>query len=155
MTATTIDTSAPPEVVHATLCDPDTYPEWLVGARHIRGVDDDWPSEGSAFHHTIGFGPLQIRDRTSVVRNRAPHELVLHAHLGPLGSALVRITVARNPDGGSHIAFEEEPAHGVMRVLWNPVTRPLVGVSLWGRNAVSLQSLRALTEARSQVAPAP
>jgi hypothetical protein len=149
VTATTIDTAAPPEVVHATLSDPETYPEWLVGARHIRGIDPDWPREGSAFHHTIGFGPVKIDDDTSVVRNRAPSELVLHAHLGPLGSAIVRITVARNGDGGSHIAFEEEPTGGVMRALWNPVTRPLVGLSLWGRNAVSLQSLRALTEART------
>jgi hypothetical protein len=154
VTATALDVAAPPEAVHATLCDARTYPEWLVGARHIRRVDDDWPAEGSAFHHTIGVGPFTISDRTAVVRNRAPSELVLHAFLGPLGSALVRMTVAPSPDGGSHVAFEEEPAGGVLHTLWNPITRPLVGFCLWGRNAISLQALRALTEARAREARA-
>lgn len=149
MTATTIDIDASPEAVHATLVDATSYPEWLVGARHIRGVDESWPAPDAAFHHTIGWGPVKVRDHTSVVRNQPPAELVLNAGLGPLGSARVRFTVSRNPDGGSHVAFEEEPVGGVVRALWNPVTRPLVGLSIWGRNAISLQSLRALAEERT------
>ncbi|HEY6533685.1 MAG TPA: SRPBCC family protein [Acidimicrobiales bacterium] len=152
MTATTIDVDAPPAAVHATLIDAESYPRWLVGARHIRGVDADWPTPGSSFHHTLGWGPVTIRDRTRVVRNEPPHELVLHAFMGPLGSARVHITVAANPDGGSHVAFEEEPSGGLVRALWNPLTRPLVGISLWGRNAISLQSLRDLAEERSATA---
>jgi uncharacterized protein YndB with AHSA1/START domain len=150
VTATTIDVAAPPEVVHATLVDAESYPDWLVGARRIRRVEPGWPAIGSAFHHTLGWGPLAIRDRTSVERDQPPNELVLHAGMGPLGSARVRFTVAPNPDGGSHVAFEEEPVGGVARALWNPITRPLVSLSLWGRNAVSLQSLRAVAEERAR-----
>ena len=149
MTATTLDVAVAPAVLFDTLTDVEAYPEWLVGARHIRRTDDAWPAEGSGFDHTLGWGPVRIHDRTTVVRFAPPHELVLHARMGPLGAARVRFTVTASPDG-SQLALEEEPTNGLTRALWNPLTRPVVGLGFWGRNAISLQSLRALVEDRAQ-----
>ncbi len=150
MTTTAIGIDAPPEVVFATVADPETYPRWLVGAKHIRGVEPHWPAPGSSFHHAVGFGPFTIRDRTTVLVNEAPKVLVLLARVGALGAARVRFTVTEQADGGAHLAIEEEPATGAVRALWNPLTRPLVAAGLWGRNAVSLQALRALAEDRAR-----
>jgi uncharacterized protein YndB with AHSA1/START domain len=150
MTCTALGIDAPPEVVFATLTDVDAYPRWLVGAKYIRRISDGWPAAGSSFAHAVGFGPLTIKDRTTVIDHQPPQLLVLLAGVGPLGSARVRFTVTADGDGGSHLSVEEEPATGALRALWNPVTRPLVAVGLWGRNAISLQSLRALAEDRAR-----
>jgi hypothetical protein len=141
---------AAPEVTFGVLVDPTTYPEWLVGAKRIRDLDGAWPAPGSAFHHSVGVGPLRIDDRTHVVACDAPHVLVLEAGIGPLGRARVRFTIGPDGRGGSHLAIEEEPAAGPLRLLWNPLTRPLVAASLWGRNALSLQALRRVVEERSR-----
>ncbi len=42
------------------MTDPTTYPEWLLGARAIRDVDEGWPEAGTAFRHVIGFPPLLV-----------------------------------------------------------------------------------------------
>jgi uncharacterized protein YndB with AHSA1/START domain len=150
VTTTALGIDAPPEVVFATLVDADAYPQWLVGAKHIRRVTSTWPAPGSSFHHSIGFGPLAIKDSTTVVDNQSPRLLVLLAGIGPLGSARVRFTVTPDGEGGSHLSVEEEPTTGPLKALWNPATRPLVAFGLWGRNAASLQALRALAEDRAR-----
>jgi uncharacterized protein YndB with AHSA1/START domain len=149
VTTSALGIAAPPEITFATICDAETYPQWLVGAHHIRSVDDDWPAPGSSFHHALGLGPVTlVRDRTTVLEIHEPRVLVLLARIGPVGAARVRFTVTAT-DTGSHLAIEEEPAAGILRALWNPVTRPAVGFGLWGRNAASLQALRALVEERA------
>jgi hypothetical protein len=148
VTTSALGIDAPIEVTFATVCDVDCYPTWLVGAHHIRGVDDDWPEPGSSFRHAVGVGPFTIRDRTTVLEIREPSVLVLLARIGPLGSARVRFTVTAT-ETGSHLAIEEQPASGVLRALWNPLTRPAVAIGLWGRNAASLQALRSLVEERA------
>jgi uncharacterized protein YndB with AHSA1/START domain len=130
---------ASPAEVFAVLVDPATYPEWLVGARRIRSVDDDWPAPGSSFRHTIGWGPARIPGSTSVRRCVAPLELVLSAGMGPLGEASVRFELEATGDG-TLVRLEELPASGPVRVAWRLVGPP-VGALLWGRNAVSLGSL--------------
>lgn len=152
MTTSTLGIDAPAEVVFDTLVDAEAYPQWLVGAKHIRAVDDDWPAPGSSFHHALGVGPLTVRDHTTVLLAIAPHTLVLLARIGPLGTAKVRFTVTPTDDG-SHLAIEEEPASGALRAMWHPITRPLAAVLLWGRNAASLQALRALAEDRARARP--
>lgn len=150
MTTSALGIDAPPEVVHATITDAESYPRWLVGARAIRRVAPEWPEVGSQFDHTVGFRPVTIADHTTVLECRAPNLLVLLAGVGPLGSARVRFTVTPDGQGGSHLSIEEEPATGVLRFLWNPLTRPVLALSLWGRNAISLQALRALAEERAR-----
>ena len=152
MTTSALGIAAPAEVVYDTLVDAEAYPQWLVGAKHIRSVDGDWPDPGSSFHHAVGAGPLTVRDRTTVLLAMPPHTLVLLARVGPLGAARVRFTVTTTEDG-SHVAIEEEPASGPLRAMWNPMTRPLVAVLLWGRNAASLQAFRALAEDRARARP--
>ncbi len=46
---------AAPEAVFAVLSDPETYPEWLAGAQHIRQVDDRFPRRGRS--STTRSGP--------------------------------------------------------------------------------------------------
>jgi hypothetical protein len=150
VTTTALGIDAPADVVHATLVDAEAYPQWLVGAKYIRHVSGTWPAPGSAFHHAVGIGPLTIKDTTTVIDERAPRLLVLLAGIGPLGSARVRFTVTPDGEGGSHLSVEEEPATGPLKLLWNPLTRPLVAFGLWGRNAVSLQAFRALAEDRAR-----
>jgi uncharacterized protein YndB with AHSA1/START domain len=150
VTTSALGLAAPVEVTFDVVCDAALYPEWLVGAHRIREVDDDWPMPGSSFHHSLGVGPLTlVRDRTTVLEVHPPHALVLLARIGPLGSARVRFTVTPT-ETGSHLAIEEVPASGVLRALWNPLTRPAVGLGLWGRNEVSLQALRAIVEERAR-----
>jgi carbon monoxide dehydrogenase subunit G len=142
---------ASPETVFAVLCDPAWYPDWLVGAKHIRGIDEAWPAIGAAFHHTVGVGPLRLRGSTSVLAQRAPRRLDLRAGIGPLGAARVRFVI--EPDGdGSRLTIEEEPDRGIVRLLWSTPARPLLVTGLWGRNVVSMSALRDRIEA---VAAAP
>lgn len=142
-----VEVDATPEEVFEVLSDPTTYPEWLVGAKAIRSVDEDWPAVGSRFHHRIGLGgPLTIPGSTSVRRSEPPELLELGAGMGPFGEAKVRFRLRRR-DRRTHLAIEEEPRRGIARTGW-AVLRPLMLVGLWGRNEVSLASLRDLVERR-------
>mgnify|MGYP003116254399 CR=1 FL=1 len=151
MTTTEIDIDAPPALTHAVLVDADTYPQWLVGAKRIRRVEPGWPAEGSGFLHAVGFGPVTVKDRTSVLRHPDDSELELEASIGVAGSARGRFRITALGGGTrSPLRVDEEPASGPMRALWSTPARPLVWLGFWGRNAVSLQSLRALIEERRQ-----
>lgn len=39
--------------VFAILADGWLYASWVVGAAHIRAVDEGWPDVGSRIHHNI------------------------------------------------------------------------------------------------------
>jgi carbon monoxide dehydrogenase subunit G len=133
--------NAPTAVAFDVVADADWYPEWLVGAQHIRGIDDDWPRPGSAFHHVVGVGPLRVKGSTSVLGIERPRTLELRAGIGPFGAARVRFTL--DPEGsGTRITVEEEPDRGVIRVLWSTPLRKLLALGLWCRNAVSLEAMR-------------
>jgi uncharacterized protein YndB with AHSA1/START domain len=141
----TISIDAPLDRVSDVINDPRTYPDWLLGAQQIRGVDRHWPEPGSRFHHTVGAGPLRVSDHTTVLRAEAPHELELLAHVGPLGAA--RVTFVLH-DRGDHtdVELREVPDGGLMRVLWSTLGRVALGLGIWGRNEASLQQLKAYVE---------
>ncbi len=139
---------ADPEAVFRVLEKPDTYPDWLVGARRITRVEDSWPEVGSKFSHRIGFGPLVVPGSTSVRVFDRPSELVLGAGMGILGEAVVRFRLAAVP-GGTEVTLEETLVRGVVRAAGGKF-RSLVGTVLWGRNAVSLSSLERLVLPRGQ-----
>jgi uncharacterized protein YndB with AHSA1/START domain len=160
--ATEVDIDAPRAAVFGVLTEPSTYPDWLVGARRIRRIDGEWPQPGSSFHHSVGFGPLLIHDRTEVVGLERPSLLVLDARAGPLGRAGVRFRLL--PTGtGTHLRMNEEPWSGPLRQAWRATGLPVVGPPLgallrrvmWGRNALSLEHLRDLVEARVEAGPGP
>jgi hypothetical protein len=112
-------------------------------------VEPHWPSPGSSFHHAIGFGPLTVRDRTTVLANDGVGHFVLRARIRHVAAMRISFTVTARGDGESHLAMEEEVVDA--SAVWcNPLTQPLVGIALWGRNAVSLQELRALVEDRAR-----
>jgi uncharacterized protein YndB with AHSA1/START domain len=140
VTETTIDASM--ERVWGAVVDATTYPQWLVGAQQIRATDDDWPEPGSSFHHTVGAGPLRLRDRTEVVSIDPPHQLVLRAYLSMFGSATVTIDVDDQSPHRTRLRMTEAPASGIMRTLWRLGGRQALRLTLWGRNVESLEQLK-------------
>lgn len=141
MTATSLEISAPRAAVFAAIIDPLTYPEWLLGARTIRDVDDGWPRPGTAFRHVIGFPPVLIPG-SSTSRRVVPDELFeLGAGMGPLGEARVRFSLRDASSGGTVVEVDEQFVAGPAGWSWR-FARPAVAALIWGRNAMSLESLQ-------------
>ena len=135
---------ASPESVFDMLAEPRTYPEWLVGAQHIRGVDADFPSQGTEFAHSVGpTSATTIDDSTEALLVDRPHRLTLLARAGPL-HAHVDMLVEPSPDG-SVVRFRERP------VGWAMILTPLLRPSLAARNIESLRRLAALVEGYSPI----
>jgi uncharacterized protein YndB with AHSA1/START domain len=138
-TSTHIDAS--PERVFDVLDDARTYEFWVVGCKDIREVDRDWPAEGSAFHHSVGLGPLTVKDSTTIVERERPHRLELRARARPAGIARVRFEVA--PSGaGAQVTIEEAPIEGLPAKLHNPAQDHLIH----RRNQETLRRLKWLAE---------
>jgi uncharacterized protein YndB with AHSA1/START domain len=121
--------------VFATIVDPQTYPHWLVGARDIRSVDDEWPRPGSAFHHRVGLvGPLKIADLSKVVEIDEPTLLTLEVRARPLGRGLATFRLGPSPAGdhGCLVVLEEIPlgllSH--LQPILDPITERRNGLSL-------------------------
>lgn len=131
-----------PEEAWAIVADPRTYPRWLVGAKEILSVDDDWPAAGTSFRHRVGVaGPLTTQDSTTVRYVDEGRLLVLEARARPFGRAHVEIEV-RPSTGGAEIAIRE----GVMAPL-TPLTGPMQPL-IMARNTKSLRQIRDLPEVR-------
>jgi uncharacterized protein YndB with AHSA1/START domain len=136
-----IQVNVTPEAVFGVLADPRSFARWVVGSRKIRGADPDWPAAGTSFDHTVGLGPLKLADTTSVKRSEYPRLLELLVRARPFTRAVVRIEL-RPVVGGTVVAMDEHPADGRSRIVFNPLTQPLVRL----RNAESLRRLKALAE---------
>jgi uncharacterized protein YndB with AHSA1/START domain len=137
------------ERVFDALCDPRTYPQWLIGAKEIRAIDDDWPEPGSRFHHRVGIvGPLTIDDTTKVLELEPPRLLVLEVRARPFGRGQARFEVHPH-EQGSEIVLEEHPI-GALR----PFVR-LLDPMIAGRNAASLRKLAAVVEDGALERPEP
>ncbi len=119
--------------------DPRTYPEWLVGCREIRSVDDAWPEEGSGFHHRVGVvGPMTLPDSTEVLEVDAPHLLALRVRARPFITARVEFRLEPtmiDGDPATRISITEFPV-GPFAPL-RPVLDPLISA----RNRTSLNAL--------------
>ena len=140
---------APPDRVFSTLSDAWLLPVWVVGATHIRDVDDTWPKPGSMVHHQVGAWPLAISDVTAVVECTPPTRLVLQGRAWPFGEVYIELTV--EPQGaGSLVTMGEAPSYGAARILDNPLQRWVLS----RRNRECLQRLRAMVENRRQVSVA-
>jgi len=125
------------------LADPTSYPEWLVGAQLIRGVDDEFPAPGSDFHHAVGASEsASVPDRTTSMEAAPGRLLTLKVRARPFFEGLVRFRLAP-VDGGTEVAVSETPV-GPLRLL-APLVQPLIVA----RNARSLDKLRDLVESRS------
>lgn len=126
--------------VFKALIRPETYPEWLVGCREIRDVDETWPEVGSSFHHRVGLiGPVTIPDSTSVREIETDRMLSLEVRARPFVKAQATFTLEdEGHDDGqevTRITLEEVPL-GALESL-----KPLLDPLLAGRNIASLNAL--------------
>jgi uncharacterized protein YndB with AHSA1/START domain len=136
--------SVPPDRVFAVLNDGWLYGLWVVGASHIRDVDDAWPQAGARIYHAFGPWPLLVRDQTTMLESDPPHRLVLQARAWPAGQARIEVTATPRA-GGSLVELNEYPVSGLGALLHNPLADKL----LYRRNVESLARLAALVERRS------
>jgi uncharacterized protein YndB with AHSA1/START domain len=128
--------NAVPERVFSVLADPHSYDQWVVGAQEIRHADASWPREGSRLYHSIGIGPVKLKDNTKVVDSSPPSYLHLEARARPFGIAHVEFHVTAS-DGGSHVRLREYVVSPHFLAALNPLLAPLVR----RRNAATLSRL--------------
>ncbi len=137
---------APIDAVASVLSDPRTYDGVVVGSRRVRWFDAAWPAPGSRFHHTVGFGPVTIRDHTEVLTDDLPARLELATGIRPLGvlRAVFRLTEER---GRTRVEMTEGPLSGPVTRIWSWPLEALTRV----RNQATLRRLGDLATARAQV----
>lgn len=130
--------------VFAVLADGWLYPLWVVGASHMRHVDDDWPAVGSRIHHSVGPWPLDIEDVTKVTAVQPDRMLELDARVWPTGAARVRLTLEPVGKNQTRVTmgeiFERGPAREVPQPLQAAMMRP--------RNVEALRRLADIAEHR-------
>ena len=134
-----IEIDTPPERVWEVLANPESFDDWVVGAKDVRDADDTWPAVGSKLHHSSGVGPLTIDDETRVEASEPPHRLVLHAQRGAAGSFRVTLELRATP-AGTKLWMSEEPVAGLADHV--PGTESAVHL----RNDISLERLKGLAE---------
>jgi len=135
---------ADPRSVFAVLADGWSYPLWVVGATHMRQVDQNWPEVGARLHHSVGAWPLSLEDRTEVIDILPGHRLELRAHAWPTGVARVVIQLQARGEG-TLVTMTERAERGPGSFVPGPLQDLLLGP----RNAESLQRLRAIAENRA------
>ncbi|MBA3347515.1 MAG: SRPBCC family protein [Actinobacteria bacterium] len=139
-----IEIAASPIAVFGVLSDASAYAHWVVGAKEIRGAHPGFPKPGTRFFHTVGVGPLRLKDHTTVIELEHPRRLGLEANLKGLGSALVTLTLHAE-GAGSRVVMTERPSRGLPLRLGHK----LGNVLLRGRNFLSLERLKELVESRA------
>ncbi len=135
---------APPQAVWEVLADPPSYEEWVVGTTGIRDHDPAWPTPGTEFHHKIGLGPLNVKDKTVALEANPPRRLLMNVRVLPVGHGIVAFELEES-GSGTLVTMGEQPAGGPVKLLW-PVFGPLVKL----RNAETLRRLKDLAESRHQ-----
>lgn len=138
-----IDIAAPPERLFEVFEDARYYGHWVLGARKIRGWDDDWPAVGSRFHHTQGIPPLTIDDHSILEVNDPPHTFQLLAKARPAGT--FRVTLKCSPNAtGTHVTMIEEPGDRLTALFFSPLAHLMAR----GRNEACLKRLKDIAEGR-------
>jgi ribosome-associated toxin RatA of RatAB toxin-antitoxin module len=123
--------------VYDTLIDADRYPEWLVGARHVR-VTTNWPESGSSFEHEVGAGPFEVHDVTTATGGDPGHTLDLRVRARPMLEADVHFEIRAEDRRSCEVVMVEQPV-GRFRVI-APLVAPLIRL----RNDRSLERLASL-----------
>jgi uncharacterized protein YndB with AHSA1/START domain len=136
---------ASPEDVFDVLEDAEAYPQWVVGARRLRGVDRRWPRVGSRFHHALGAPGVELKDSSKVLRREPPHLLELEVRLRPAGVGRVMLRVKKLRRGRSKVTMIERFTGGPLSRVPRLFTAPAIGA----RNVWSLRRLRRLVERRA------
>lgn len=132
---------APPARVYDTLLDPSTYPKWVVGAKHLRGVDVNWPRRGARFHHRVGVGPAQLADNTKLLDTIRDRRVVLEVRIRTLAKGVVSFDLKPKSRGRkTKVVMTEHLTEGPLSWLHHPFVSAGIAV----RNAISLRKLRRL-----------
>ncbi|HZU39433.1 MAG TPA: SRPBCC domain-containing protein [Solirubrobacteraceae bacterium] len=135
---------AGPHEVFEVLADPWAYSSWVTGTAEIRGADSDWPRPGAALHHSVGAGPLRLRDDARVLEAEPPAMLRLLARARPLPSATVTLHLQGEGDA-TRVVMIEHPTSRIASLLLGPLGHAMLAV----RNHESLRRLKALAESRA------
>lgn len=108
---------APADTVFGVLSDPAAYQRFVVGTKRVRRFDPRWPEAGTELHHTVGVGPLAMRDKTVSVRCDPPTNLVERPHIRPF---LVTETVFELEERGDDtlLRLHEYAVGGPLAPLW-------------------------------------
>ncbi len=137
---------APPKNVYETLLDASAYPQWVVGAKELRGVDRKWPRKGARFHHKVGAGPVGLADSTKIKDKKANRRVVLEVRTRPLGVGEVELDLKPKRRGRkTKVVMTEHFTRGPLS--W--IRSPLMTAGIAARNAVSLRRLRRLVASRT------
>jgi uncharacterized protein YndB with AHSA1/START domain len=134
--------NAPLSRVWAVLADGWTYPGWVVGATHMRAVDDGWPAVGTFLHHSVGPWPLVMSDKTEVLAVEPERLLELKARLWPLGAARIRLELSSVDATRTRVRMSEQATEGPTKILPQSVQAAL----LIPRNRESLARLSSMAE---------
>jgi uncharacterized protein YndB with AHSA1/START domain len=137
---------AAPERVFSVLADAHSYEHWVVGAQAVRHADAAWPDVDSRLYHSIGIGPVRLKDNTRVIESDPPSYLRLEARGRPFGIAQVEFDVVAE-QGGSRVRLREYVVRPRYLAALNPLFGPLVRL----RNA---ETLRRLTKVVMRSTPA-
>ena len=129
---------APPDAVFRALADAEHYDSWLVGAKDIRSVDSAFPEPGAELHHTVGAGPVEVKDSTEVEAVDTNRRLQLQARFRPIGVARVEFRLEPAPGGGTTVTMDEVVTEPALARVLKPVLTPLIN----SRNLASLKKLR-------------
>jgi hypothetical protein len=140
------EVEAPVGAVAAVLADPRSYERAVDGIRAIRWFDAHWPATGSRFHHTVGFGPVAVRDQAEVLAGELPDRLELALGLGPAGALRVELRL-RPAQPGTRLEIVEEPRSGLIERCWSRSIEPLIR----RRNGEIVRRLGALAAERARV----
>lgn len=135
---------ADPDRIFAVLADGWLYPLWVVGASHMRQVDDSWPAVGTRIHHSVGPWPMQIRHTTSITAVEPGRRLELDAGLWPIGSARVWLILTPIGDNQTRVTMGELFDRGPARLM--PMA--LQSALLRARNTEALRRLADIAEHR-------
>lgn len=108
---------APADAVFALLCDPRAYQRFVVGTKRVRHFDPRWPEPGTAFHHTVGIGPLKLRDKTEVTTCEPPTRLVARPHIRPF--VITETVFELEPRGDDTLLrLDEYAVDGPLAPVW-------------------------------------
>ena len=139
----------PPERVWEVLSDPRSYGYWVIGSKKIRDWDPEWPAEGAKFHHTVGAGPIRVRDHSIVEASVPPQVLRLRVKARPLGTFVVTLQMLPEGEGQTRVVMDEVPADRLTRLFFGP----LAHLAVRARNFGSLGRLNDLAVGKGEALP--
>jgi uncharacterized protein YndB with AHSA1/START domain len=144
MATNTRDIAATPDQVWDVLADGWLYPLWVVGATRMRDVDDTWPAEGSALHHSVGVWPVVLDDETRVLDVQPRRSIRLRAKAWPGGEAEVLIELEAHGDK-TRVSIHEKTVSGPGSLMPQVIEAPLMKF----RNTETLNRLAHVVEGRA------